>query len=152
MLIDCAPSCCQTPAPVNIPGPAGAAGTPGQNGAIILLGQSFIDLTNLSATGQSIVINAANYIVTQAILVGGGVNPAAAILAVYDTNSVLGNQIVASTTIGNIGTFGWQTLTLGAAAASGQSVLIAPTLYAILSHASTASPCSAFINLYGYAL
>lgn len=154
MLTDCFPSCCQTPAPVNIPGVPGAAGQPGASGALVLLGQLYADFQILTA--QAIGINALNYIITQVVV---GLNN-------FPLTSAKGALCVDALGATHLADFDfttgfavgiWKQMTLAAAAQSGGNVLSGASVYLLLSvpgsyNSGGLGDAQGWVNIYGYAL
>ena len=68
--VSCAPSCCATPLPVNIPGTAGAAGPAGQPAYTTLT--ATLTIPAVGATVLATVLSSAFLVVGQAVVIGQG--------------------------------------------------------------------------------
>lgn len=146
MLSDC---CCGSAAPVNIVGAPGQAGSPGAPGALVLLGQLFAYFNPIGT--QSIPINALAYIVKDVVITQNTNDLLASQGGIYITNGGVGQIITPYTFAAPFIGGTWRSMPLGAAAASGQNVLVGPELYFITTIQS-AVPASAYINVYGYVI
>ena len=150
MISDCCQPCCSTPAPVNVVGPPGLAGSPGAPGALVLLGQLYADF-QYTAAYQSIPMNALQYIISQVVICQNTDDLQASVGGIYQDSGGL-TQLVTPWTFAAafpVGT--WRDMPLAAAAQSTGYVLTGSELFLILTVPSLAA-ARAYINVYGYAL
>ena len=150
MIYDCCRPCCTTPAPVNVVGAPGLAGTPGPAGALVLLGELYADF-QYTAAYQSIPINALQYVITQVIITQNTDDLLASVGGIYQDNGGLTALVTPWTFAGDFPMGTWRDMPLAAAAQSTGYVLTGSEIFLILTVASD-NAAKAYVKVYGYVL